>query len=157
MRLRTLALRVVANFALALWIGGFTFYGAVVVPILHEDLDSLQAGGITRRVTDSLNLSGLAALAIAWPAAWSDHTRASNRVRRLRFGLLALTSLCLIGLMGLHVVMDSQLDAGRLRGFYPWHRIYLILSTVQWFVNLALIAAFLASWTGPVLSTNEPA
>lgn len=69
MRLRTLVLRVLAAFALDPWIGGFTFYGTVVVPILHEEMDSLQAGGIARRVTGALNLVGLAVLTFAWLAA----------------------------------------------------------------------------------------
>jgi hypothetical protein len=142
-------------FALALWVGGFTFYGAVVVPILHEELDSFLAGGITRRVTDTLNLTGLAALALAWLSAWTDRALASNRVRRLQFGLLALTSLALMALMVLHDVMDLQLDADCVQHFYPWHRIYLSLSTVQWFVNLALIAALLASWTSPARSATS--
>ena len=57
--------------ALMLWQGGFLFYAAVVVPAGTEVLGSGAAQGpITARVTDALNLCGLAALVLtAWDQA----------------------------------------------------------------------------------------
>jgi hypothetical protein len=42
--------------ALSIYIGGFTFYSAVVIPVLHDRLESsLETGLITQRVTDMRN------------------------------------------------------------------------------------------------------
>src|SRR5690349_4032594 len=50
--------RFAALVAMCAWLGGFMFYGGAVVPILDEALGSFDAGQITRRVTDRLNLVG---------------------------------------------------------------------------------------------------
>jgi hypothetical protein len=131
---------------LAVWMGGFTLYGAAVVPILHDELDGLQAGGITRRVTDVLNAVGVATVTTWWVAAAIERRAGPARVVRLRLGLLAMTTAILVGLIALHRVMDRRPDTGGLEGFYPRHRAYLIASTVQWFVNLGLIVTSLVVW-----------
>jgi hypothetical protein len=140
-----LILRFLAVAAMAVWMGGFTFYGGVVVPILHDTLDSLQAGGITRAVTDRLNLIGAVASSLWWIVLTFDrdpyHTRALPRA------LLAIITLLLIAQAILHSIMDHRLDAGRLRDFYPWHRAYLIVSTAQWAFQLVLMAVTLRRWT----------
>jgi hypothetical protein len=42
--------------------------------------------------------------------------------------------------------MDRRLTQGRMEGFNPWHQAYLIVSTVQWFVNLGLLDLSLRLW-----------
>ena len=59
-----LALRSLAMIVHAVWLGGFTFYGAAVIPILHEEYGSLDGGLITRRVSDRLNALGVATVAV---------------------------------------------------------------------------------------------
>ena len=60
MRTWTIILRWLFLVALSIYIGGFTFYSAVVIPILHDRLESsLETGLITQRVTDMLNLLGI--------------------------------------------------------------------------------------------------
>ena len=142
MTCRTFAARYATLTSLSVWFGGFTFYAAAVVPILHDELDVFQAGLITRRVTDLLNCVGVATLAIWWTATWREPSRAScsRRGYLTRVALLTSTSLLLGFLIILHRVMDQRLDAMGTRGFYPLHRVYLIASTVQWFVHLALFA-----------------
>ena len=49
---------------------------------------------------------------------------------RLRVGLLAVSGMILLVLFILHGAMSHRLDEGELRGFYPWHRAYLIASTL---------------------------
>ena len=67
--------------ALMFWLGGFTFYASVVVPVGQRELGShLEQGFITRQVTNYLNLSGAVALVVlAWDVAASrESSRAST-------------------------------------------------------------------------------
>ena len=148
-------LRYLGTLGLAVWLGGFTFYGAAVVPVLHDVLDHWQAGGITRRVTDTLNAVGAATLALWWLGAWLDRSRGPAGPRRARAGLLAACTATLTALVALHVVMDARLDAGRLRGFYPLHRLYLWISTLQWLAQLGLLAVAPADRDGAEVGQRE--
>jgi hypothetical protein len=126
---------------MALWLGGFSFYGAWVVGILHEVLDSLTTGTITREVTAVLNAIGLATLALWWAHLFLQRGRPTRRGVALRMLLWFTCALILALLALMHHEMAARLDAGRLRGFYGWHRAYLILSTVQWVAGVALFMA----------------
>ena len=89
-------------------------------------------------------------VALWWLAAWAERSAHPALARRARLGLLAASTLMLLALVRLHQLMDSRLDTGTLRGFYPLHRIYLIASTAQWVVNLGLMAIVLVPWrNGP--------
>src|SRR5262245_29351088 len=116
MAARLLILRWIALVALSVWVGGFTFYSAVVIPILHDVLGSLGTGSVTREVTDALNLAGVVALASLWVLVVSERSLGPARVRRWRVGLLTADTTILIGLFALHRVMDRRLDSGSLRG-----------------------------------------
>jgi hypothetical protein len=142
--------------AWAAWVGGFAFYGGVVVPVLHVHLGSLEAGSITREVTDWLNLLGAACL-VVWAADLylTDRTGPSKSTR-LALGAWAVSAVSLAVLIGLHRVMDHRLDEGTMTDFYPLHRLYLRLSTVQWLANLVLSARWVAGWThGPASRPPE--
>jgi hypothetical protein len=141
MSTRSLALRFLGLLTLSIWVGGFTFYSAVVIPILHDAIGTSETGAITRRVTHAINAAGVATVAVWWLIVGLERSLASGslRLRRARFWLLAGTSALLVFLVVLHRVMDDRLDAGRLQGFYPLHRVYLIASTAQWFLNLGLL------------------
>ncbi len=143
--MKTFAIFLVRRFywiALSIWLGGFTLYSAVVIPILHDHLgDPFEVGMITRRVTDALNAIGGATLLMGWLLVFDPSGRPKDRspAKRLRYAPLAVSTLCLAALVVLHVVMEAKLDTGRLTGFYSWHRAYLWMSTVQWLANLALL------------------
>jgi hypothetical protein len=141
-----LAARSIVILAHAVWLGGFTFYGAAVIPILHDELTRLDAGRITQRVSDRLNLIGLATLVVWWALAWSERRRGPALARRIRLGLLAMTTLLLVFLAVDHEILDDRLDRYGLDGFYVYHRVYLIASTIQWAANLGLVPATLAIW-----------
>lgn len=141
-RPRTL-LRFASLVALAVWLGGFTFYSAAVVPILHDEFGSLGGSAVTRRATDVLNLVGLAAVGLWWADLAADRW-ADVRVGRLRPAALIGSTAGLAVLFVLHHLMDRRLDTVGLRGFYPWHRAYLILSTATWAANLGLLASTVA-------------
>ncbi len=145
---RILAVRFLCLAGMAAWAGGFAFYGAAVVPVLHENLERLQAGEITRRVTDTLNIVGAATVAVWWIAAVVESGTGAARARRTRLALLGAISALLLAQVGLHRIMDGRLDEGHLRAFYPLHRADLILSTVQWFLNMGLLAVSALLWGG---------
>lgn len=135
------ALRSLARVAFAIWFGGFTFYAAVVVPDLHETFGGMETGEISRRVSVILNAIGLAAVALGWAVVALDRDARWGWRGTARLGLLALTTLLLFTLIGLHRELGARLDSGDgRRAFFRLHEFYLILSTAQWFANLGLMA-----------------
>jgi voltage-gated potassium channel Kch len=128
--------------ALTIYVGGFTFYSVVVIPILHDRLESaFLAGLVTQRVTDALNLLGVATLSLGWCVycVRAMHRFRSDPPRRWDFWPLLISSIGLVVLLVLHRLLDRKLETGTLAGFYPYHRAYLWVSTVQWFANLGLL------------------
>ena len=145
-----LAVRWLALVSLAVWFGGFTFYSAVVIPVLDGAMGKVEAGSlVTREVTDALNLIGLATLGIWWWLVWLERSLGGLWARRVRVGLIALDTAVLVGLFAMHQVLDRKLDEGRMEGFYPLHETYLIASTVHLAANLALVALSLWIWDRP--------
>jgi hypothetical protein len=138
--------RFLAACGLAVWQGGFTFYGAVVIPMGVEVLrDHRPVGFITQQVTRWLNLIGAAALALVlvnlaaeWPAlgGW----------RRLGLaGTWFTMALGLVVLFALHPALDALLESTSqdivdYDRFLFLHRVYLGISTIQW------SAALLHAW-----------
>lgn len=149
--MRTLC-RYLVIVALAFWLGGFTFYVSVVVPIGTRVLGStMRQGLITRQVTVWLNVAGAAAIPVLVidavscrdPARWRFHSR---------LALLGFMALCQAVLFSLHGHLDSMLDVAAMDvsdhdAFYLSHRIYLWTHTVQWFAALVYIALMLRSWS----------
>jgi hypothetical protein len=143
---------------MAVWLGGFTFYAGVVVPILHDEFDSITGSAVTRRATDALNLIGLATVTLWWSWAWFGDRSGPASWLRGRSVLLCFSSASLIALIVLHEHMDRMLDATGLSGFYPWHRAYLMISTAQWAANLGLITSavrLMASRSGAIGTTTD--
>lgn len=140
---------------LAVWVGGFTFYSAAVIPVLHERLGGVESGSITGEVTETLNAVGVVTVIWWWGLLWSERGRASRTARTAGAALLAVSTAVLVGLIVLHDIMDARLEAGTLRVFYPLHRVYLIASTVQWVVNLGLFGTALRLWYGSGRNGSE--
>src|SRR5262245_47242438 len=134
--------RLLALLAFSVWLGGFTFYSAMVIPVLHDVMDSTDAGSITQRVTYRLNALGIVALVGCAASLRLDRARTAACSRNAVV-LLATSTGLLLFLVALHNVMDRLLAGGSLRGFYPLHRLYLVASTVQWFVNVGFMASFM--------------
>ena len=142
--------------AIAFWLGGFTFYSGVAIPMGVEVLGTHRAVGfITQRVTNWLNVAGVTALAIfAWNMAlgW----RGSGRI--LRYTLL-ITWLLMVGieieLIFLHPVMDRLLTIHPVREildedrFDLLHHVYLISTTVQWVFGMIHVWCICVLWTQP--------
>jgi hypothetical protein len=147
----TIVRRFLVLAAVMFWLGGFTFYGAVVVPVGSAILGShLDQGWITRSVTNFINLAGLVALGIwAWDLAAAKDAAAWRRWSR--WALWAIMLICLGILAWLHVRLDDFLDLEAFRmvdrpQFRYWHAVYLNFSTVQWAAGLLLLAATLLAW-----------
>lgn len=137
-------IRYIALVTMTVWLGGFTFYSAIVIPILHEEMGGLDSGMITGQVSNSLNAFGVAAVA-AWGVLLAfERTLGDRWARFLRSGLVLLTAIILGGLILLHPVMDRRLESAAMSDFYPLHKVYLIASTFQWGINLAILA--LSAW-----------
>ena len=128
--------------AVAFWLGGFTFYSAVVIHTGIRVLGShLRQGLVTQRVTDWLNLAGAIALLVL---LWNMAAIWRARGRLLRF-LLCITwlvmAVILVELVLLHPLLDRLLDTTHRQildseKFDRLHHIYLMSSIVQWVAGL---------------------
>jgi len=135
---------------LMFWLGGFTFYAGVVVPIGTRVLKSpMKQALITREVTSSLNVTGTVALL---PLAWDGFaTRDRAWRRRTRLGLWLFMALCQAALFALHARLNSMfdvvaMDVGDYDAFHLAHRGYLWLHTLQWAAGVAFIVLMLIGW-----------
>jgi hypothetical protein len=135
---------------LAVWFGGFTFYTTAVIDTSQKVLHShLRAGLITQQVTNWLNWISLPALAVC---AWNWALSRKDERRFLVWMLGAALCAMVVGQVALfpaHAVLDAKIvdreiaDEG---GFFPLHRLYLVISTAQWCATLAYIWAALILW-----------
>lgn len=140
--------------AVAFWLGGFTFYGAIVIPAGMKVLGGhLRQGFITQQVTQSLNLAGAVALPIMlwntiaiWPAR-------SWLARLLLATTWVVMTLVQTGLFVLHPYLDRLLDLHARTildydRFDELHRIYLMGATVQWGAGMIHVWCALAAPRG---------
>ena len=136
--------------AMACWVGGLAVYGGLVLHTLHDRFGVPATAPITRQVTGGLNGIGLVAVALWWLARWLEGRAGRAWPRRWRVVALGLSTAILASQYALHGVLSRQMDLERTHSeaFYPLHRTYLILSTVQWLANLSLLL--------PERDTNGP-
>jgi hypothetical protein len=146
---------------LLFWIGGFTFYAAVVVPVGQEVLGSHRKQGfVTRQITHYLNLAGAVALVpLAWDTAVSR--TGSPRRRRARWAAWLGMGLTLGLLVWLHVRLDDLLDLESFairdsHAFYLDHQRYLWVSTAQWVCALVYGVLALQEWRDEDSTTSSP-
>ena len=138
---------------LLLWQGGFLFYTAVVVPTGTTILGSSAAqGAITAQVTDTLNLIGVAAVAIfaAEIGLTRDPIAKRTHSRWWCWWILFVTQWLILYF---HRLLDAFMDPTRTHvlihpPFYPVHRMYLWASTAQWLVCLVFAWLTLLAWRG---------
>jgi hypothetical protein len=143
--------RVLVIFAVAFWIGGFTFYAAVVIPIGTEVLGGpAQQGDITRYVSNWINVAGAVALVLwAWDLAADP---ALPRLRQCaRWFLWVFMAVALALLVWWHPQLDTLRDSPEYtrdiqRLFRRLHRLYLWTSTFQWAAALLLLFSTLRTW-----------
>ena len=132
--------------ALMFWQGGFLFYAAVVVPVGRGSIGSAQSG-VTQRVTLYLNLAGAIALVLlAWDV-WASTSR-----RRWRWACWLGMAAALPALIWLHGRIETAIVPGTAdvldhQVFYPSHRVYLWLSTVQWALAVFFLVLSVGAWS----------
>ena len=128
--------------AVAFWLGGFTFYGSVVIPSGMKVLGGhVKQGFITQQVTGWLNISGAVALPIL---LWNTLAIWSTRGKWARWTLTAtwiVMAMVQVELFLLHPALDRLLDPQAREvldydRFDMLHRIYLVSSTAQWAAGL---------------------
>jgi hypothetical protein len=141
--------RMVLLVSLMFWQGGFMFYGGVVVPVGAAILGSERKQGfITQSVTNYLNVAGAVCLGVWLEHLWRDRRKG---VSKLEWGFWTFAAVSVIVLAGLHVRMDhilstevsSVLDP---EWFGRFHKLYLLTSSVQWLLSLALLFLAVLRW-----------
>lgn len=126
---------------LALTFGGFLFYAGFVVPAATDVLGSTTQGFVTRHVTNSINiLTAVSTILLAWDLVAQRKTRSSTANKALLIAS-AIIGLFTALLTWLHIRLDSMLDPSDMTVadsslFYLMHRVYLWISTLQWFASL---------------------
>jgi len=129
-----------------MWLGGLAFFAGVIVEVGSDVLGShLEFGLITRQVAVGLNLT--ASVVIAALAA--DLMIGTQRQRRqwLLWSILASSQIALwILLPWVDALLDAKahklLDAD---AFYFRHRIYLLVSTLEWITGAVYFRRLLAA------------
>ena len=147
----TLLGRLLVMLAGAFWLGGLTFYGAVVIHTATDVLGPHRlAGFITQRVTLWLNVSAVIALAIFL----TDLLICWRSARPLTKAALAIGWLLMFGMQiaqfAMHPMLDRLLEPEGHRitsgSFYSLHRMYLFASMFQQAGGLLYLAATLYVW-----------
>jgi len=148
--------------AIAWWLGGFTFYSGVAIPMGVEVLGTHRAVGfITQRVTNWLNVGGVVALSIL---LWNLALSWNSRGKLVRYTMLAtwmLMAAIEIELIGLHPVMDRLLTTHPVREildedrFDLLHHVYLISTTVQWCLGVIHVWCVCVVWQSPAAPVNS--
>ena len=145
------------------WLGGFSFYMAVVIPTGSEVVGTRTQGFITQQVTHYINLFCLIAtvgMLVDWVQCFLRSRRESNEViSTLICGVCAiLIGACLAILYPLHIQLDELIDPDENLVydevlFYGKHRIYLWISTLQFVMGWVWLFARLWIWnrrSGPM-------
>jgi len=138
--------------AIAFWLGGFTFYSGVAIPMGVEVLGGHRTVGfITERVTQWLNLAGVIALAILLWDMLAGRRLQGKALRRVLLITWALMLAVQVELIVMHPILDRMLapasreilDEDR---FDSLHRVYLWSASGQWFAGVVHVAAIAVAW-----------
>lgn len=121
-----------------LWLGAFTFYAAIVVPIGSEVVGKTSQGFVTQQVTYWINGFSLAVIA-SLIADFGRRRGTSRIVLTSLFGLQTVLLLYLHGKLSDYLHRE-QLGVAESDVFYEWHRGYLIVSSSQWATAIAIVA-----------------
>lgn len=145
--------RSIVFIAFSLWFGGFLFYSAVVISNAHVILqDHETVGMITQRVTRVLNFIGVASCLLLISNLLKEKLKLSPKQLKASYAILTAIVFTLLAQFLLHSSMSEYIDPvkhelSEYKKFYRLHRIYLIISTAQFFFLLACIPLTIKSWS----------
>jgi hypothetical protein len=133
--------RFISVCAVGFWLGGFTFHALVVIPAGHDMLGSRTIGFITQRVTETLNIAGVATVVLLlfnFVLEWRARSMSQRLALSLTWTLLAVT---LFQQFGLHSEISSTLESTSrsIRDqaeFRRLHAAYERVAMGQWFSGL---------------------
>ena len=146
-----IVLRSITLFLFSLWFGGFLFYSSIVISNAHAVVgDHETVGMITQRVTGILNLIGVPTIGFLFLNLIQEKKKLPGNKLKVSLILLSVITCCLIALFIFHTLMSQYIDPVKLelsehKKFYRLHRVYLIISTVQFFSLVAYIPSFIKS------------
>ncbi len=145
------ARRFVGISALGLWLGGFAFYTAFVLPIGHRQLTDRQFGFVTAEVTVILQHLSAVAIVVAAANLAFDWGGLSRGLRWTSVALLALLAILWAGSLAAHASLDRLLDVPAHRvtdrtAFEPLHERYEMVASVQWMIGMAYVLILLQAW-----------
>lgn len=139
--------------AIAWWLGGFTFYSGVAIPMGVEVLGTHRAVGfITQRVTNWLNFGGVIALSILLANLIASRNSRGRLVRYTMLITWLLMAAIEIELIWMHPIMDRLLATQPVRQildedrFTLLHHVYLISTTVQWTLGVIHVWFICLAW-----------
>lgn len=136
-----------------LWFGGFLFYSAFVISNAHAVLgDHETVGMITQRVTKILNIIGVVTICLLYANLLKERDYIKHKRFKMSQFILGFLFLSLIGLFIIHNMMSKYIDPVKLelteyKKFYRLHRVYLIISIVQFFCLLNYLSTLLRTLT----------
>jgi hypothetical protein len=140
--------------AFAFWMGGFSFYGGVVITVGARVVAGGEGefGFVTRQVTHWLNLIGGVALGVFLVSMLLDWTVLPRLGRWAVATVWVGLALLHAGLIAIHPAMDALLDPATLNihdrsRFHRLHKAYILLSSLQWAGCLVFLAATLYCWS----------
>jgi hypothetical protein len=149
---RVLAMRMLVLTACGFWLGGLTFYAAVVIPTATRVLGShVRVGFITQRVTNWINVSAVIALGVLLLALVLPVGSGRRRYRFLLVATWCLMAAAQIGLFVLHPLLDGALDPVHRQivdepRFYRLHRGYLWLAMSQQVAGVTHVCGLITAW-----------
>ena len=135
--------------------GGFSFYGGVVVTVGSMVIDGggREFGFVTQQVTFWLNLAGSISLLYFFLSAWMDLKLSAGLrwTHRLIFLSLLLVSIGQIILWIDHSAMDRRLDIEHhvildKAAYRLGHKVYILTSTAMWGLCLGLLWLTIYVW-----------
>jgi len=139
--------------AIAFWLGGFTFYSGVAIPMGVEVLGTHKAVGfITQRVTHWLNIAGVVALSILLINLLLGWRQAGPKLRRVLLITWLIMAAVEVELFIMHPMLDRLLTTVPVREildedrFDLLHRAYLWSTTGQWVVGVIHVWCICLLW-----------
>jgi arginine exporter protein ArgO len=134
--------------AIVLWLGGFTFYASIVVPIGEQVVGGLPQGYVTQRVTDRINVIGLVMILMIAADIWGHRKHMAKPILWARLVSATVFAVGLVMLVFLHDQMDLLLDMETKSRpdrsvFKPMHQRYQMTMTFMWLATVFELGAMM--------------